>query len=140
MKQSSSTNSKLTSVYFAILSFLFFSCNSNQAPINNEVTQSREYNIEEFKYFFANNKNPDVEQMIKLFGQPKLHTLYIGDSIAKQNGDFEPTLDRAAWIYQLKDVDEFIAIQVDHGQVLDVTLGNRKSKTTQYIRKRVKQD
>lgn len=140
MKQNQSVKSKLVSVSLLILSVLFCSCNSNKEAINDEETQNREYNIEEFKDFFAKNKKPTVQQMIKQFGQPKLSTLYIGDSIARQNGDFEPTLERAAWIYQINNKNEFVAIQVDHGQVLDVHLTNKTSKTRQYIRKGAKQN
>ena len=135
MKRNLPINSKIISLCTLVMMFVVCSCNSSDKPTNKGEVQIREYKVEEFELFFTENKNPTVEQMIKAFGQPKIHTLYIGDSVAKQQGDFKPTLDRSAWIYEIGGGLEFVAIQVDHGRVLDVYSTNRKSKNLTYIRK-----
>ena len=122
-----------------IITLIVCSCNSSDKPINKSEVEIRKYKVEEFESFFTENKTPTVDQMIEVFGEPKLHTLYIGDAMAKQQGNFKPTLDRSAWIYEIGEGLEFVAIQVDQGRVLDVYSTNRKSKNRTYIRKQAEQ-
>ena len=103
-----------------------------------QQTEKR-HSLVAFKQFFSDHENPSQDLIRKTFGKPVLYTLFTGDSIAKQKGQFKLTADRACWCYELSSEDNsFVSIQVLNNKIYDVYATSRKSEPPRIIIRRSK--